>query len=90
MDLWSQPMINSLHELKSCYALNQLDIAIKRNTHGILLQEDKASIFFCRKGSFIMENLGEEGYMRGCYSLAIGGESSEVYQCIPISRKNYL
>ena len=49
-------MINSLHELKSCYALKQLDIAIKPTY--TWCQEDGASNFIRLKGSFIMENFG--------------------------------
>ena len=64
-------MINSLPELKSFYALNQLDIAIKPTY--TWCQEDGASNFICLMESFIMEKFGRGRLYEGMLFFSLRG-----------------
>ena len=57
MDSWAQPMVNNwLHELKSCYALNLSDIAIKSvYAWPLPPQEDGRNKFFASGGLYYGE-----------------------------------
>ena len=62
-------MINSLHELKIFYALNQLDITIKLTY--TWCQEDGTNNFICLRRSFIVENFGSGRLYEGMFFFSL-------------------
>ena len=76
MDSWTQPMINSLHELKRWYALILSNIAIKPTYTWPSSTRKTGGINVLPHWGFIMESLGEERRIYGDVCTTHKGEKN--------------